>query len=333
MHRLKAGLVGLLCLVGVAGCTTNNSIAPIVSNTIATLQLSVGTVMDYGNPAILASRQNRASTIGPLEFVGAVSTFRNQFGNSAYLNPGAATLTLPSSTVLSMATLYEYGQSQANSGGTVIAQGINGVFGIPPAFNALAGCPGPNPYFVCVDTGYLVAITNPAPNPPATSTLGPVPPLGGSYSLNTLVGVNGGTTPYAASATLPAAAAVLPNPCTNLTFVSDAAGGGTFTLTPASPPAGVSERVVVVTFGTSSTTTMLALAEASGGTAVIPDTSAAFGGAATISAGTRHAFCIGTDFPWIEDGQPNSTAAAPNLTNGINGTSNTSVSAYFTITE
>ncbi|HXM18848.1 MAG TPA: hypothetical protein VN934_08525 [Candidatus Tumulicola sp.] len=313
MHRLKAGLVGLLCLVGVAGCTTNNSIAPTIFSTNATLQLSVGTVADYGNPAILASRINHLSTAGPLAFVNAVSTFRNQFGNSAYLVPGTATLTLPSTAVSTVGSLFEYGQAAGN----------NGIYGVAPAFNPIGGCPAaPNS---CVPTGYIYQSS-------PRATFGAIPIAGGTYTLATSVSVNGGTIPYSASATLPALAGILANPCTGLAFVSDGLGGGTFTLTPAAPPAGVTERVVIVTVGTSNQTTVRAVVLASGSTGVVPDVSSSWG-ANTIAAGTNHAFCMGADFPWIEDGQPNNTAAAPTLTNGINGTSNFSVSAYFTIVE
>lgn len=320
MHRLKAGLVGLLCLVGVAGCTTNNSIAPVIFSTNATLQLSVGTVFDYGNPAILASRITHTSVLGPTTFVNAVSTFRNQFGNSAYIVPGSATLTFPDSSVHTIGSLFEYGQAVGN----------NGIYGIPPAFNPLGTCPvTPD---VCVPTGYIYQSS-------PRATLGAIPIGGGTYTLATSVSVNGGTIPYSASATLPAFSSVLANPCTNLTFVSDTTGGGTFTLTPASPPAGVTERVVIVTIGTSSTTTVRALVEASGGTAVLPDLTAAWASASPPNnetlpgPGTYNAFCIGADFPWIEDGQPNNTSAAPVLTNGVNGTSNFSVSAYFPAVE
>lgn len=317
MHRLKAGLVGLLCLVGVAGCTTNNSIAPVIFSTNATLQLSVGTVQDYGagaGAAVLASRITHSSVTGPTNFVNAVSTFRNQFGNSAYIVPGSASLTFPDSSVHTIGSLFEYGQAVGN----------NGIYGIPPAFNPIGTCVvAPN---VCVPTGYIYQSS-------PRATLGAIPVGGGTYTLATSVSVNGGTIPYSASATLPAFAGVLSNPCTNLTFVSDTTGGGTFTLTPASPPAGVTERVVIVTLGTSNQTQVRAVIEASGSTAVLPDVTAAWAPSTTLSTGTNHAFCIGADFPWIEDGQPNNAAAAPVLTNGVNGTSNFSVSAYFPAVE
>ena len=51
MHKIKAALVGLLCLVAVGGCTTNNTIANTNFTTQATLKLAVGTINDTAGGA------------------------------------------------------------------------------------------------------------------------------------------------------------------------------------------------------------------------------------------------------------------------------------------
>ena len=131
---------------------------------------------------------------------------------------------------------------------------------------------------------------------------------------------------------------VLPNPYTNLTYVPNVlgmSGGGTFTLTPTIPPAGITERAVIVldgTAGSGSVAFMDTIVEASGGTAVVPNMIGS-PGSPTIAFGGNRAYCVGADFPWIELGQPNNTAQSPSLGNGSDGTSNLSVSSQFSITQ
>jgi hypothetical protein len=324
MYKLKAGLVGLLCLVGVAGCTTNNSIAPTVFSTNAVLQLSIGTLHDTAN--ILRNRMRRTSPVGGGgTYLSAVSTFRNQFGNSAFESPanvqnatlsgpGVVGTINPTTSFDIIGSLFQYGQANGN----------NGIPGIPPAFNGTATCVlSSGVYSPCIDTGFLYNLTG---GSPSRDVVGEA--VSGGYTLNANVGVNGVVIPYTASATLPGSPIVLPNPCTLVTYTSDGptAGGGTLHLTPSSPPSGVTERVLIIESAQGATSTIQAEVEASGSSATVPDS-------VGLPGGNHQVYCVGTDFPWIESGQPNNTAQAPPLGNGIDGTSNFSVSGFFTITQ
>ena len=79
----------MLCLVAIAGCTTNKSIANVTTNTSAKLQIAVGTINDSADTLGIGGTT-----------LNVVTTFRNQFGNSAYENPGQFSLTGPGGTII-----------------------------------------------------------------------------------------------------------------------------------------------------------------------------------------------------------------------------------------
>src|SRR4029077_15455146 len=89
MRKLGAGIIAVLCLVSIAGCTTNKSIANVTTNTNAKLQLAVGTINDSADTLGIGGTT-----------LNVVTTFRNQFGNSAFKNPGSYTLTGPGGTII-----------------------------------------------------------------------------------------------------------------------------------------------------------------------------------------------------------------------------------------
>ena len=202
MRALGAAIIGAVCLLTIAGCTTNKSIAPVTFSTKATLQMAVGTINDsQGTLGIGGTALN------------VVTSFRNQFGNSAYENHGQYTLTGPLGAIVPIAVnifgascdeLFSYGDfpgCETDALGDL-------VWGVPPTYNP------PNAL-----GGYALGFI-------ATTAA----PAAGNYTISTSVPVNGQMIKYSASATLPASPLVLPNATGVLSFASDHAGGGTFTI-------------------------------------------------------------------------------------------------------
>jgi hypothetical protein len=306
MHRLKAGLIGLLCLVGVAGCTTNNSIAPVNFTTNAVMQLSVGGLNDTAG--VLSLRVTGTSSPGI--YLNAVSTFRNQFGNSAFLAPGTAMLTTPSSGTFTIGTLFQYGKSPTQ----------NTVEGFAPAYsppNTEAGVGGG------YSTGWLIQTNSPTCPLTAKCLLG----VGffGGYTLATTVAINSTLQTFSASATLPLTTPILGTPTTSFAYApTGITGGGTVTLS--ATPALITERLVVIT-GTTASHAEVATALISGAatTVVLP--------AGTLISGHAYdVFVLGADYPLFEDGPPNALTQSPALTTNATSTSNMSVSAQFAFT-
>ncbi|MBC5805809.1 MAG: hypothetical protein ACR2KS_05170 [Candidatus Eremiobacter antarcticus] len=224
MHRLRAGMLALLCVVAAAGCTTNHNPGDVKFTTNALLRIAVGT---FNDPTA------QFGTAGVS--LNVVASFRNQFGNSAFISPGDTTLALPAGGgTADLGTLFSYGQ------------GPNGlIVGLPPAYP-------PNGNGVGFGTGFIPT------GAPATP---------GAYAATARVPVNGTTATYGASATLPATPTVL-GPEGAPSYVSDGANGGTFTIT---QPAGVTESLIVVFDNSDPTAPFeVATAETNSNTATIP---------------------------------------------------------------
>jgi adhesin HecA-like repeat protein len=176
--------------------------------------------------------------------------------------------------------------------------GANGTLGEPPAFapqNSIGG----------YSTGYILT---------------GAPPTGGTYTVATTVQTNGKNLNFSATATLPNAAAVLP-PEPLPTWTTDGKGGGTFTMT---NPAGVTESLIFVQAGNGAYVADVELK--SPATSVnVPD--------GTLGVGvTYYVFCLGADYPMIEDAPPNSHVARPALA-GASGTADLTASSFTTFTE
>ena len=312
MRKLGAEIVTLLCLVAIAGCTTNKSIANVTTSP-AKLVLSVGTIND------------NFDTLG-LDGVSlnVVSSFRNILGNSAYENPGWFSFDGPDGNVIPSQPgnpcdqLFSYGEFPGCQGDVNFAS----LLGQPPAYNppSTAG-------------GYSMGFIQTAA--PLTS---------GSYTLSTVVPVNGQNVHYSASASL---SPITLAPATGVTnFVSDGFGGGTFTIgNPLKPHGkkvhhngfpGVSEYLVVVEnlFLSSSAGVIVATAETTNTTATITGTGdcSSSAGGSPIPCGSNIVYVIDADYPMVEAGPPASHAVTPTLT-GASGQSDISVSAFFNITE
>lgn len=286
MHKLRVALLAALCAGAVAGCNTNTSPGNIVAGKVA-MQLAVGTLNDTFGTA----------TGAPGTYLNAVATFRGQFGGSAFLNPGIATLSGPGGLAATVCGIFSYGQSP----------GVNGLVGLPPAYTPA------NSNGIGYATGVIFPIvtTTPACATPLAPAFPLPPPTSGTYGLKTVVQANGQNQPYGASATLPATPTVLGNESAPSYASGGATGGGTFTV---SVPAGVTETLVVVLQSGAE----VATAKTTGTTATLP--------AGTLTPGTSYtAFAIGADYPLVEAGPPASTSMAPKLT-GAGGTSDLTVS-------
>ncbi len=319
MRTFGAGIIGLLCLIAIAGCTTNKSIANITTPK-ATLQLAVGTINDSAGTLGLGGTT-----------LNVVSTFRNVLGNSAYQNPGFYTLTGPGGTIVpSNASnpcdqLFSYGDFPGCEGDSL----GEAIWGMPPTYNP------PNP-----NGGYALGFIQTG-----------APATGGNYTLSTSVPVNGQNVHYTASATLPASPLVLPNATGVTSFVSDHNGGGTFTIGnplrprdhgrpgPRGVPNPVTEYLIVVsntdTSGPQPVVNLVATVETTNTTATITGTGSP--GACspipcTSATSLNQAYVIEADYPLVESGPPANTQVAPTLT-GANGTADISVSGLFTVLE
>lgn len=282
MHKLRAGLLALLCVGIVTGCTTNTSPGTITTGT-AVLELAVGTLNDA------TGNLNPAGV-----YLNAVTSFRNNLGASAFINPGSAVLTGPGAISVTLGKLFSYGQFP----------GTNAVVGAPPAYNPPSSIGG-------YSTGFILT--------------GVTPPAGGSYTVTTSVPVNGVQQSYSASATLPGAPTVLGAMPTPVYVPAAGTGGGTVTV---APPAGVTETLVVISSGGSVTTSgsvVVATIETTGTTATVP--------AGTLTAGTAYTFmALGADYPLVEAGPPANTSQSPTLT-GAGGTSDLTISGNSTVTQ
>jgi hypothetical protein len=285
MRALGVGIVAVMCAAAVAGCKTDTSPGNITAGPVA-LEFAVGTLND--------SAGTLTGTAGT--YLNTVASFRGQFGASAFINPGTATLTRPGGLSDDMGQLFSYGQ----------APGTNFVGGFPPAYApASQNAAG-------YATGFMFPI-----DPSKGTPLLPPPDTSGAYQLKTVVPANGQNQPYAASATLPASPTVLGNYPAPGYASGGATGGGTFTLT---VPAGVTETLVVISVNGGAE---VATVETKTATATVP--AGTLTPTATCSC-TYTAFAIGADYPLVEAGPPASTLMRPVLT-GANGTSDLTVSA------
>jgi hypothetical protein len=317
MHKLKAALVGLLCLGAVSACTTNTNPGDVKFTTVATLQLAVGTLNDTSGAL---RSQTSGSALGPGVFLDAIATFRNQLGNSAFLLPGTAELTPTADGPCDFTTgagcnigqnsashaLFSYGQQP----------GENGFIAAAPAWAA----PGSG-------TGFLQDVI-----------LDDLPPLGAggtSYSLTDKVIVNGQQQSYSAAATLNLAPTILAAAGNAVYAPAAGTGGGTFTF--AAYPALATEQVVVVLDSVPPDANVLAMAEVctvgcpnTGLTAVLPP-----GTLDTNPLTLPHVYTclvIAADFPWVEAGATNAPAvgiANPTIVGAL-GNADLSAGATYT---
>lgn len=311
MRKLGAGVIAVLCLVAIAGCTTNKSIANVTTSTQAKLQLAVGTINDNFDTL----------GIGGVT-LNVVTTFRNQFGNSAYRNPGQYTLTGPGGTIVAASPgnpcnqLFSYGDFPGCEG-----DGLgDALWGVAPTYTP----PNPNGGYALgfIQTGAAVAT--------------------GTYTVSTVVPVNGQNVHYSASTNLNTIV-TLPNATGVTSFASDGAGGGTFTIgNPLKPFSKVhrhgvispTEYLIFVVNGSLGTVATVETSAASPTTATIVgsgDCSSSVGGF-PIPCGSNSAYVIEADYPLVEDGPPANHAQAPTL-DGANGSADISVSAPATINE
>lgn len=315
MRSLAMRIVGLACLVALAGCTTNKSIANITTGA-AKLQLAVGTINDSANTLGLGGTT-----------LNVVSTFRNQFGNSAFEHPGNYSLTGPAGTIVPSTPgafcdqLFGYGDFPGCE-----SDRVESLWGVPPQYNP------PNP-----NGGYSLGFIQ----------TGAAATAGAPYTLTTVVTVNGANNKYLATATLPNPLAVLPNATGVVTFVSDGVGGGTFTIgNPASPRARVRHgKVARPQFVTTATPTefLIVVSNAAAGivaTIKTTNTSATITGNGScdpnvgggpIPCGANAAYVIDADYPLVEDGPPANSQQTPNL--APNGSADISVSGVAAINE
>ena len=310
MRNFGAGIIAMLCLVAIAGCTTNKSIANVTTSTNK-LQLAVGTINDS------------AGTLG----IGGVSlnvvtTLRNSLGNSAFIHPGFYQLTGPGGTIVTpnpsnfCDQLFGYGDFPGCEGDSI----GEAIVGVPPAYSPPSSIGGYSLGFI--QTG-------------AAATAG-------AYSVSTIVTVNGQNVTYTGNATL--SPIVMANATGVTGFASDGKGGGTFTI--GNPLKAklkvhhhgfvpVSEYLILVSNSViSSSPLIVAAVETTTTTATIVGTGdcATSVGGIPIPCGGNSAYVIDADYPLVEDGPPASHAQAPQL-DGPNGSADISVSPIAGITE
>jgi hypothetical protein len=289
MRNIRLGLLTLICTVAVVGCKTDTSPGNITAGPVA-LEMSVGTLNDSAGTL----------TGGAGTYLNEVACFRGQFGASAFINPGTATLTGPGGLDASMGGIFSYGQSP----------GTNEVGGFPPAYTPASQ----NPSGLGYATGFMFPV-----NAMGLAVFPPPPPTSGNYGLGTIVSANGQNQRYGAAATLPAAPTVLPDDAAPSYVSGGATGGGTFNVT---KPAGVTETLVVVFISGGAE---VATAETKTTSAVLPP--------GTLTPGDNYtAFAIGADYPLVEAGPPANTSIKPTLT-GADGTSDLTVSGTTAFTQ
>lgn len=312
--RTLAAAAAALCLVAIAGCTTNTSIANVATSTNDTLEMAVGTINDSADTLGIGGTT-----------LNVVTSFRNTLGNSAYEDPGFFSLTGPGGSIVASNAsnacdqLFGYGLFP----GCVLDALSEPILGQPPTYNPPDAVGGYSLGFI--PTGAAAA--------------------SGAYSLQTIVPINGTQHTYSATATLPSPVTAMANATGVTGFVSDNAGGGTFTIgNPARPrlehqlvhTRGVTIQapteyliVVSVTESISSTPTnvVVATVETTSTTATIAgagDCSSSLGGS-PIPCGPFNVYVINADYPMVESGPPMSHAMKPTLT-GSAGTADISVS-------
>jgi len=313
MHKVKAALIGLLCLGIVNGCTTNTNPGNVLFTTKATVQLAVGTLND--TVGFLSAQSGGLGNPGV--YLDAIGTMRNQLGNSAFGTGGATGTSSGQSAIAPVV-----GEGPCN-----FTTGANCNVGNPGAFGAAAGLYsyGQYPGFNGLEAA------PPAWAAPGSGTgvlwdlvgfdLFPKGPDGTKYTLTDTVVVNGQAQTYAASATLDNPSRLLAAGTASYA-ANGVTGGGTFTF--GAPPANVTEQVAVVLTGFQGGTVAMAEAVAPGTSAVLP--------AGTLTHGTVYlCFVIDTDFPWVEAGAVNAPAIGtptPTIV-GTNGNADMSVGAPF----
>jgi hypothetical protein len=312
MRTLSAGLIALVGVGVMAGCTTNNTVGNPKFTTHAKMQLAVGTLND--------SAGTLTSVAGV--YLNAVSTFRNQFGNSAFINPGTSALALPGGGSATTCGLFSYGQNPSaiiapffNSLGPGPIGAFAPIFGVPPTYSP------PNQNGIGYALGYLLFL-NPgdASNGPCTLYVLPPAPALGAYTLSTTVPVNGRNITFSASATLAGSPTVLPAEAPPAYAPAPGTGGGTFTIV---KPAGVTESLIAVV--DSDTFAELATIETTTTTAVVPP--------GTFGTGENCvAFVVGADFPLVESGPPANTAQLPTIV-GAGGSADLTVSDVLPFTQ
>ena len=313
MRNFGAGIIAMLCLVAIAGCTTNKSIANVTTSIQGKLQLAVGTINDSADTLGIGGTS-----------LNVVTTFRDNNGNSAYIHPGFYTLTGPGGTIVTpnpsnpCDQLFGYGDLPGCEGDSI----GEAIVGVPPAYTPPSSIGGYSLGFI--QTGA-----------PATA---------GTYTVSTTVTVNGQNHTYTASATLNPVVMANAGGITN--FVSDGSGGGTFTFTNPlkaklkvhhNGGVAVGEVLILVSNSViSSSPLIVAAVEATGGstTATIVgtgDCSSSVGGI-PIPCGGNTAYVIDADYPLVEDGPPANFAQTPQL-DGPNGSADISVSPPSPINE
>jgi hypothetical protein len=312
MRKFSASLIALVGVGVMAGCTTNNTVGNPQFTTHAKLQLAVGTMNDaFGTMTSVSGT-----------YLNAVSTFRNQNGASAFINPGVATFAVPGGPgPLICGGLFSYGENPAamlvpfgNMNGPGPIGNDAPVFGAPPAFspsnaNGIGYALGTLLYFTAGD----------ANNAPCSQFVLPPAPVLGAYTLSTTVTTNGKHIPFSATATLGGGPTVLPAEGLPV-YTSGAAGngGGTFTIT---QPAGVTESMITIVDVNFAD---VASIETTSTTAIVPP--------GTLAAGSYSAFVTGADYPLVESAPPNSPSATPTIV-GAGGTADITVSGVASITQ
>jgi hypothetical protein len=305
MRKFSAGLIALVGIGVMAGCTTNNTVGNPQFTTHAKLQLAVGTLNDaFGT----------LTSVGGT-YLNAVATFRNQFGASAYINPGTPTFSLPGGGSATTCGLFSYGQNPRTMINPFIvnpsAPGPIGAFA--PAFGVPTAFSPANSNGIGYALGYLLYFNaGDANNAPCTLYVLPPAPTLGAYTLSTNVSTNGKTIPYSATATLGGGPLVLPAEATpSYAPGAPGSGGGTFTVV---QPAGVTESLITIE---DANFAIVASIETTNTTAVVP--------AGTLAPGNYSAFVIGADYPLVESAPPNSASPTPPIV-GAGGTADITVS-------
>jgi hypothetical protein len=296
MHKFRAALVGLLCLVAVGGCTTNTSLPNVTFTTVATMKLAVGSINDTAG--VLHTQSLGAPSAGGV-FLDAIGAFRNQLGNSAFIQPGNAELSPvagdPPACNFTTGAGCNVGQVSAfGAGVNANLTGYGNIFLVPcntPPCQAgpLSGLAGGPPAFpIGAPTGYLWDVQ--------LFDLPPLGPGGTVYSLTDTLNVNSTPKTFSANATLNAVPTILGAPANAPYTPAAGTGGGSFAV--GAYPAGATEQVVVVLSGPPPAS-VVAMAEAVSPAAVatIP--------AGTLAVGGYQCFVMAADFPWVEAGQNN----------------------------
>jgi len=284
MRSLRATILAALLVASAAACNTNTSGGNVLTGQVY-LQLAVGTLNDSAGTLSGILGGPGAGT-----YLNAVSSFRNNLGASAFISPGNGFLHVPGAPAVAVGGLYSYGQGP----------GTNGVLGMPPAYLPPSTVGG-------YATGFIYTAAPPTP---------------GQYALTTIANQNGINAQFGALATLPASPLVLPAYGSVPTYTPNpGTGGGTFSL---SPPAGVTETLIVICSAACDGTNQVASVVAHGAGVVVP--------AGSIQPGTYSIFAIGADFPLVESGPPANAATTPTI-KGAAGTADMTVSGVGAMTQ